>query len=51
VESLAIELRLPRCVIVCAKLKDGRPAIKRDYAVSPITSHEEIEAEHAKARQ
>ncbi len=44
VQMMAIEKRLERCAIVCAKLKDGSPAIKRDYAVSPITSYEEIEA-------
>lgn len=44
IEAMAIEMRLPRCVIVCTKQKDGRNAVSRDYAVSPITSGEEIEA-------
>ena len=49
VQAMAIRMRLERCVIVCATLKDGKPAISRDYAVSPITSFEEIEAVQAEA--
>jgi hypothetical protein len=49
IEAMAIEKRLERCVIVCAKQKYGALAISRDYAVSPITSADEIEAEVRKA--
>lgn len=42
IEAMAIEMQLPRCVIVCTKQKDGKDAHSRDYAVSPITSGEEI---------
>jgi hypothetical protein len=45
VETMAIQMRLERCVIVCTKRDD---AFGRDYAVSPITSFEEIEAVVAK---
>lgn len=50
VEAAAIALRLERCAMVCAKKReDGSYAVARDYAVSPITSSAEIEAEVMKA--
>ena len=44
IQAMAIEKKLERCVIVCAKQSHGALAISRDYAVSPITSASEIEA-------
>lgn len=39
VESMAIEQDLARCAFVCT-----RSGVARDYAVSPITSAEEIKS-------
>lgn len=50
VEAAAVVLRLERCAMVCTKkTKDGSYIVGRDYAVSPITSPEGIEAEVMKA--
>ncbi len=50
VEAAPIEMRLERCAMVCTKKgEDGSYVVERDYAVSPITSSEEIEAEVMKA--
>lgn len=50
VEAAAIEMRLERCAMVCTKkAEDGSYVVEREYAVSPITSSEEIEAEVMKA--
>lgn len=47
VEATAIGMGLDRCVMVRTKMKDGKPAIGFDLAVSPITSSEEIRTEVA----